>query len=133
MLGQGALRAVALAALALALLAAPAAAQTVAPASTATSATSTTQADPNAAVPVPDMTKPPAGRRLAGTEVQRIAERNPVYIKERAKHRGSYPNVYTKGPGRWQVSLWSADKKPKELAQLYVDDQTGAVTAPWPG
>jgi hypothetical protein len=128
--GQAALRAVALAALALALLAAPAAAQTVGP---APSATSTTQSDPNAAVPVPDMTKPPAGRRLAGTEVQRIAERNPVYIKERAKHRGSYPNVYTKGPGRWQVSLWSADKKPKELAQLYVDDRTGAVTEAWTG
>jgi hypothetical protein len=128
---QAALRAVALAALALALLAAPAAAQTVGPAKT--TATSTTQTDPNAAVPVPDMTKPPAGRRLTGVEVQKIAERNAVYRREHRRHRGSYPNVYTKGPGRWQVSLWSADKKPKELAQLYVDDQTGAVTEAWTG
>ncbi len=135
MLRQAALRAVALAALALVLLAAVAAAapaQTVGSA-TSTTTTATTETDPNAAVPVPDMTKPPAGRRLTGTEVQRIAERNPVYIKEHAKHRGSYPNVYTKGPGRWQVSLWSAGKKPKELAQLYVDDQTGAVTEAWTG
>jgi Glycosyltransferase family 87 len=128
---QAALRAVALAALALALLAAPAAGQTVGPAKT--TATSTTQTDPNAAVPVPDMTKPPTGRRLTGVQVQKIAERNPVYQREHRRHRGSYPNVYTKGPGRWQVSLWSAGKKPKELAQLYVDDQTGAVTEAWTG
>jgi len=133
MLRQAALRAVVLAALALVLLAALAAAapaQTVRP---ATSTTTTTQTDPNAAVPVPDLTKPPTGRRLTGTQVQKIAEHNPVYIEEHAKYRGSYPNVYTKGPGRWQVSLWSAGKKPKELAQLYVDDQTGAVTEAWTG
>jgi len=133
MLRQAALRAVVLAALALVLLAALAAAapaQTVRP---ATSTTTTTHTDPNAAVPVPDLTKPPTGRRLTGTQVQKIAEHNPVYIEEHAKYRGSYPNVYTKGPGRWQVSLWSAGKKPKELAQLYVDDQTGAVTEAWTG
>src|SRR4051812_27651821 len=128
---QAALRAVALAALALALLAAPAAGQTVGPAKT--TATSTTQTDPNAAVPVPDMTKAPTGRRLTGVQVQKIAERNPVYQREHRRHRGSYPNVYTKGPGRWQVSMFSAGKKPKELAQLYVDDQTGAVTEAWTG
>jgi hypothetical protein len=128
---QAALRAVVLAALALVLLAAPAAAQTVG--STKTTAAPTTPTDPNAAVPVPDMSKAPTGRRLTGVEVQKIAERNPVYRKEHAKHRGSYPNVYTKGQGRWQVSLWSAGKKPKELAQLYVDDQTGAVTEAWTG
>src|SRR3954468_5032729 len=131
MFRQAALRAVALAALALALLAAPAAGQTVGAAKT--TPTSTTQTDPNAAVPVPDMTKAPAGRRLTGVQVEKIAERNPVYVNEHRKHRGSYPNVYTKGPGRWQVSLWSAGKKPKELAQLYVDDQTGAVTEAWTG
>jgi len=129
---QAALRAVALAALAVALLAVPAQAQTAGSAK-APPATATTQTDPNAAVPVPDMTKAPTGRRLTGVQVQKIAERNPVYVKEHRKHRGSYPNVYTKGPGRWQVSLWSAGKKPKELAQLYVDDQTGAVTEAWTG
>jgi hypothetical protein len=131
---QAALRAVALAALCLALLAlaVPASAQTIATAKKPVP-TATTQTDPNAAVPVPDMTKPPDGRRLSGVQVQKIAERNPVYVKEHRKHKGSFPNVYTKGPGRWQVSLWSAGKKPKELAQLYVDDQTGAVTEAWTG
>src|SRR4051812_2466155 len=131
---RAALRAVALAALAVGLLLAaarPAAAQTVA--SSTSTTTATTQTDPNAAVPVPDMNVAPTGRRLTGTQVQRIAERNPVYRREHAKHRGSYPNVYTKGPGRWQVSLFSAAKKPKELAQLYVDDRTGAVTEAWTG
>src|SRR3954453_3599694 len=129
---QAALRAVALAALAVALLAVPAQAQTAGSAK-APPATATTQTDPNAAVPVPDMTKAPTGRRLTGVQVQKIAERNPVYVKEHRKHPGSYPNVYTKGPGRWQVSPFSAGKKPKELAQLYVDDQTGAVTEAWTG
>src|SRR3954466_9145088 len=131
MFRQAAPSSAALPALALALLAAPAAGQTVGPAKT--TATSTTQTDPNAAVPVPDMTKAPTGRRLTGVPVQKIAARNPVYQPEHRRHRGSYPNVYTKGPGRWQVSLWSAGKKPKELAQLYVDDQTGAVTEAWTG
>src|SRR4051812_30014941 len=129
---RAALRAVGLAALAVGLLlaaAGPARAQTVG----SSKSTATTQTDPNAAVPVPDMDVAPAGRRLTGTQVQRIAERNPVYRREHAKHRGSFPNVYTKGPGRWQVSLFGAGKKPKELAQLYVDDRTGAVTEAWTG
>jgi glycosyl transferase family 87 len=136
---QAALRAVVMTALALGLLAgraAPAPAQTVASSkspATTTATTATTPTDPNAAVPVPDMNAVPAGRRLKGTQAQRIAERNPVYRAEHAKYRGSYPNVYTKGPGRWQVSLFSAGKKSKELAQLYVDDQTGAVTEAWTG
>src|SRR3954464_13158727 len=99
----------------------------------AATATTTTAADPNAAVPVPDMSKAPAGYRLTGLQVQAIAQRNPTYIAESHRHRGSYPNVYTKGPGRWQVSLFSRDKRPKELAQLYVDDATGAVTEAWTG
>ena len=134
-----ALRAVVLAALAAALLAAPARAQPIpapkpvtTPASSAAT-TATTETDPNAAVPVPDMNVVPAGRRLSGRQVQAIAEGNPVYRKAHAKHRGSYPNVYTKGPGRWQVSLFSAGKTPKELAQLYVDDATGQVTEAWTG
>ena len=137
--GHAASRAVAVVVLALALLgglAAPAPAQAAA-GTTATGVTSastaTTRADPNAAVPVPRMDVRPPGRRLTGTQVQRIAERDPTYRAVHAKHRGSYPNVYTKGPGRWQVSLFSAGKRPKELAQLYVDDASGTVTEAWTG
>src|SRR4051812_3321040 len=142
---QAALRAVALAALALALLAAPAPAAPLGalPRTSATAgatattptptATATTASDPNAAVPVPDMGKAPDGYRLTGLQVQAIAQRNPTYIAEHRKYPGSYPNVYTKGPGRWQVSLFSRDTQPKELAQLYVDDASGAVTEAWTG
>jgi hypothetical protein len=133
---RAALRAVALAALAVVLLAglaAPARAQTPGSSNTGSTTTATTQTDPNAPVPVPRMDQAPPGRRLTGEQVQRIAERNPVYRAELAKHRGAYPNVYTKGPGRWQVSMFSRDKQPKELAQLYVDDATGRVTEAWTG
>jgi hypothetical protein len=137
--GHAASRFVAVVALAVALLAGvvggPALAQRGSTGTGATSATSTTttQTDPNAPVPVPRMDVAPAGRRLTGTQVQSIAERDPTYRREHAKHPGSFPNVYTKGPGRWQVSLFSKDKKPKELAQLYVDDATGRVTEAWTG
>jgi len=143
---RAALRAVALAVLAVAALAGVAAPARAAPLATlptttagvtatarAPTATTSTASDPNAAVPVPDMSKAPAGYRLTGLQVQAIAERNPTYIAEHRKHPGSYPNVYTKGPGRWQVSLFSRDRTPKELGQLYVDDATGAVTEAWTG
>jgi hypothetical protein len=93
----------------------------------------TTTTDPNAAVPVPRMDVAPEGRRLTGEQVQRIAERNPRLRRERARNRGSFPNVYTKGPGRWQVSLFTRDKPAKEIAQLYVDDASGRVTEAWTG
>ena len=65
--------------------------------------------------------------------MQRIAERDPKLRRERARNRGSFPNVYTKGPGRWQVSLFTRDKPAKEIAQLYVDDASGRVTEAWTG
>ena len=132
--GPAAMRAAAVAAVALALLAsglvARAAAQTT---SAATPATTSTATDPNAVVGVPDLTKPPPGRRLTGREVQRIAEAVPKVIRERRKHPGSFPSVYTKGPGRWQVSFFTRAKPAKEFAQVYVDDASGQVTEAWTG
>jgi hypothetical protein len=126
MLGDAAKRAVAAVAVALAVLpalASPSWAQRAA----------TTASDPNAAVPVPRMDVAPEGRRLTGEQVQRIAERNPRLRRARARNRGSFPNVYTKGPGRWQVSLFTRDKPAKEIAQVYVDDASGRVTEAWTG
>src|SRR4051794_8653445 len=131
---RAALRAVALAALAVGLLLAaarPAAAQTVA--SSTSTTTATTQTDPNAAIAVPRLDVAPQGRRLTGQQVQRIAERDPKAIRERRKHKGSFPSVYTKGPGRWQVSFFTAGRKPREFAQVYVDDASGRVTESWTG
>jgi hypothetical protein len=127
-----ALRAVAVVAVTLALLAGlavPASAQSA----PQTKTTTTTRTDPNAAVPVPRMDVPPPGRRLTGEQVQRIALRVPKIRETRARHRGSFPNVYTKGAGRWQVSLFTAGKPAKEIAQVYVDDAGGRVTEAWTG
>src|SRR5689334_9413713 len=101
---QAALRATRLVALAVVLLgglAAQAAAAPIAPLPTTSAAasasatatgvtapTTTTAADPNAAVPVPDMGKAPPGYRLTGLEVQAIAERHPTYIAEHRRHPG---------------------------------------------
>ena len=121
MLGDAAKRCAAVVAAALAVLAVsatPSSAQSAKSAPSTPSATSTTQTDPNKAVPVPDMDAVPAGRRLTGTQVQRIAERNPVLLRAERRHPGSYPNVFTKGPARWQVSLFTRDKPAKEIAQV---------------
>jgi hypothetical protein len=131
--GPAAMRAAAVVAVALAILASGLVARAAAQTSAATSATTTTATDPNAVVGVTDLTKPPQGRRLAGQEVQRIAERVPKVIRERRKHPGSFPSVYTKGPGRWQVSFFTRGKPAKEFAQVYVDDASGRVTEAWTG
>jgi len=135
MLGDTRKRAAVAVAVALAVLlaiAAPVPASARQATTTATSTTTTTT-DPDKAVPVPEMDVVPEGRRLTGEQVQRIAERNPKLRRERARNRGSFPNVYTKGPGRWQVSLFTRDKPAKEIAQLYVDDASGRVTEAWTG
>ncbi len=133
MLGDAAKRCAAVVAAALAVLAVPAAPSFAQSAPRASGATSTTQTDPNKALPVPDMDAVPAGRRLTGTQVQRIGERDPVLVRTQRRHPRSFVNVYTKGPGRWQVSLFTRDKPAKEVAQLYVDDATGRVTEAWTG
>jgi hypothetical protein len=84
-------------------------------------------------VPPPRMDKPPQFHRLTGEQVQRIADALPKVIDERRKFPGSYPGVFTKGPTRWQVSYYSRDKPPKEIAQVIVDDPTGAVVEQYTG
>jgi hypothetical protein len=83
--------------------------------------------------PLSSMTKPPQFHRLTGDQVQRIADALPKIIDERRKYPGSYSGVFTKGPTRWQVSYYSRDKPPKEIAQVIVDDPTGAVIEQWTG
>jgi len=83
--------------------------------------------------PIPSMDKPPQFHRLTGTQVQQIADALPKIINVRRKYPGSYPGVFTKGPTRWQVSYYSRDKPPKEIAQVMIDDPTGAVLEQWTG
>jgi hypothetical protein len=75
--------------------------------------------------------KPPIGYRLTAAEVERIAA-GPANVRQAIRvHRGAYPAEYTKVPGQWQVSWFTP--KGTEIAQVYVDDRTGAVTQAWTG
>ena len=84
-------------------------------------------------VPVTKLDKPPQFHRLTGNQVERIAAALPHIQEARRKYKGSYPGVYTKGPTRWQVSYFSRDKPPKEIAQVLIDDTTGTVLEQWTG
>ncbi|HTW13011.1 MAG TPA: hypothetical protein VME01_09720, partial [Solirubrobacteraceae bacterium] len=83
----------------------------------------------------------PSGYRLTGDQVLAIARRNPTVIAELKKHPHLVGYVYTRSAGWWQVSYFTppapaGTKHPKpqiEMLQLYVSDQTGAVTQVWTG
>ncbi len=75
-------------------------------------------------------TRAPAGYRLTAQQVRRIADRAEKVRSERPKHRRFVPNEYTRGPGQWQVSYFDAKD---EVAQVRVDDATGAVLEQWTG
>ncbi len=82
---------------------------------------------------VSSQTAPPAGYRLNARQVKQIAASSPVARSELRRHPRATPYEYTKGPGQWQVSWFSAGRQAKELLQVYVDDATGAVTQVWTG
>jgi hypothetical protein len=88
------------------------------------------------------MIKPPTGFRLSGNQVLATAWRNTVLRAEIKKHPNLVAYVYTRGAGVWQVSLFTppathpstAHSTPQiELLQLYVSDDTDAVTQVWTG
>jgi hypothetical protein len=75
-------------------------------------------------------TRAPAGYRMTAKQVQRVAARDQKIREERGNHRDFDPSVYTRGPGRWQVSWFD---RGDEVAQARVDDATGAVLESWTG
>ncbi len=77
--------------------------------------------------------RPPAGFQLTAARVLQIASADPRVRAELRKHPRANPYEYTKGAGTWQVSWFSAGRKPSELMQVYVDDQSGGVTQVWTG
>jgi hypothetical protein len=99
----------------------------------ARAATATTTVDPNTPVLVTSQNQPPRGYRLNAAEVERIARGSPTAVAELRRHPKATPYEYTKGPGRWQVSWFSAGANQKELLQVYVDDASGKVTQAWTG
>lgn len=116
--------------LTLVVAAGPARAQaTGATGATASTVTKTVPAaDPNTPVNVTDLDTPPAGYTRKGREILAIAARQPDAKRIVNQVKGAYAGAYTKGPGRWQVSYFSRDKPPKEVAQMYIDDASGRVT-----
>ena len=69
-------------------------------------------------------------RQRTGREVAAIAGRVPEVRAELERVRGETRSVYLKGATQWQVS-WFTPSGPgrsrMELAQVTVDDRTGAV------
>src|SRR5688500_624322 len=80
----------------------------------------------------PSLDTPPKLHRLTGLKVMAIADRVPEIRDERERYPGSTREVFTKGPARWQVSYFSKGRK-KEIAQVLVDDASGAVLEAWTG
>ena len=80
---------------------------------------------------VPEVrTSPPAGYRLSAREVTRIARATDEVQRTLRAHPDLEATAYTNGPGRWQVS-WLDDGE--ELAQVHVEDLSGAVVEAWTG
>jgi hypothetical protein len=100
---------------------------------TKTTTVTTTTAAAGTPVLVSSMTTPPTGYRLTAAKVLRIAGADPRVKAELARHPKAEPYEYTKGAPTWQVSWFSRTKPQRELLQVYVDDNTGAVTQAWTG
>jgi hypothetical protein len=82
----------------------------------------------------PSLDTPPEGYRLTGNQVIAIADRSPKAIAEKRKHPGAYPNVFERsGTSSWQVSYFTRDNPAREIAQVYVSDDTARITEAWTG
>jgi hypothetical protein len=103
------------------------------PAPGSTTTTPATATDPNALATPARMDQPPVGHRLTGDQVGAIADLLPKVRATQRAHRGSHREVYLKGATRWQVSYFAAGKTRKEIAQIVIDDPTGAVVEQWTG
>jgi hypothetical protein len=79
----------------------------------------------------PSQTSAPPGYDLSAAEVVRIAGLGEKVRTERGRHRRFAPTAYTRGAGRWQVSYF--DSEPREVAQVRIDDATGAILEEWTG
>ncbi|MGI8803883.1 MAG: hypothetical protein ACR2KV_17260, partial [Solirubrobacteraceae bacterium] len=115
--------------------AAPAATAPAAPAArpaTHTGARRVTTAVPaNPLVRPTFLDRPPGGHVRSADQITAIAARVPKVAAVLRSHRGSYPVAYEKGPFQWQVSYF--DRPGKEIAQVLIDDSTGAVREAWTG
>jgi hypothetical protein len=116
------------------ILAAPAVApaQSQAPTSTILP---TAPSDPNELSRVDSLAGTPLGHRLVGQQALVIAARSKKVQKALEKYPTAKPEVFLKGPNDWQVSWFTpgtGDAR-KEIAQVKVNDATGAIIEAWTG
>src|SRR3954462_127724 len=95
--------------------------------------TVTKTVDPNGLTTPRRLDQPPLGHKLTGVKARAIADRVEKVIQERRKYPRSTSAVFLKGATRWQVSYYDTPKRKKEIAQVSVDDATGAVLEAWTG
>ena len=95
-----------------------------------------------AALAAEDLVRPksletlPKLRERTGSEVLRIADRQPQVRRERAEHPGSTREVFLKGSTLWQVSYYAKPRKGEpreEIAQVIIGDRSGGVVELWTG
>ncbi len=73
--------------------------------------------------------KPPKFFKRSAQQVKAIAARTTT-VREERREGPMQPAAYTKGYGRWQVSYF---RDGDEVAQVQLDDATGAVIEQWNG
>jgi hypothetical protein len=98
--------------------------------------TATAPADPNELRRPPSLDERPGLRHRTGREVRRTADRVPEVVEERARFERTTSDVFTKGASRWQVSYYAPREDGdgrREIAQVIVDDASGAVLETWTG
>ncbi len=115
--------------------AAPAGAQTATAApGSSTAAAPTQQTLPGGLVRPGRTDVAPPGRTRTAAQVIAIADALPKVQKAKREHPGSTHEAYLKGPGRWQVSyVVDSGGDRTEIAQVLVDDLSGAVLEAWTG
>jgi hypothetical protein len=76
---------------------------------------------------------PPPGRTRSAEEVLRIAAAQPAVRRERARVPDATAEAFLAGPGRWRASFLDDRGERREIAQVLVDDRSGAVLETWTG
>jgi hypothetical protein len=76
--------------------------------------------------------RPPPGFELSAGEAVTIADHTDTVRMERAESPGMEPQAFTRGPGRWEIKYYfDEDGERTEVAQVHVDDASGAVLEAW--
>jgi hypothetical protein len=97
-----------------------------------TKAASTSSTSSETPIPVALSSVPPPAHKLSSAKVLEIASRLPKMRALQAEYRGSFGDVYLKGPLQWQVSYFTRGGK-KEIGLVIIDDLSGRVVEQWTG